>query len=129
MVNFCLMIILLSAIIKLLWQVNEELMYTIDDKLETALYTTIGFIMFLSDIIKPTKIELAFYKQQKELALKNACIILNKIRAEFETLKAAYNKCIQDYKKIVQQHNKRNIKLLPKLLNKKLFIEYHSQAA
>lgn len=103
MINFCLMVILLSALRKILWQTDETFIRAIDDNLESVFYATVGFIMFLYDIVKPTKTEIALYKKQKELAIENISLILNKAKVIFNSV----------YNKLTYKPHKENLKLLP----------------
>ena len=81
MINFCLTIILLSVFRNILCQINEELILSIDKKLEYAHYTCMGVVIFLSELAKPTKTEIALYQKQKELALENAHNICSKAKS------------------------------------------------
>lgn len=63
MINFCLTIILLSVFRNILCQINEELILSIDKKLEYAHYTCMGVVIFLSELAKPTKTEIALYQK------------------------------------------------------------------
>lgn len=126
MINFCLTVILLSALRKFLYQINAEVMHAIDDKLDLALYAVAGFFMFLSEIVKPSKTELALYQRQKELAIENARILSDKVK---EIFKAVYNNFAEICNNSVQQASKQNLKLLPVELNKELFDESNSKVA
>lgn len=63
MINFCLTIILLSVFRNILCQINEELILSIDKKLEYAHYTCMGVVIFLSELAKPTKTEISLYQK------------------------------------------------------------------
>ncbi|MEE1281172.1 MAG: hypothetical protein UHK60_02815 [Acutalibacteraceae bacterium] len=119
MINFCLMVILLSALRKILWQIDETFIITIDDNLESIFYATMGFIMFLYDIVKPTKTEIALYEKQKELAIENIFLILNKAKSVFNSI----------YNKLGCKSYKKNLKLLPVSQTKTEFNEEFSKVA
>ena len=91
MINFCLTIILLSVFRNILCQINEELILSIDKKLEYAHYTCMGVVIFLSELAKPTKTEIALYQKQKELAIENARLISERVKT---VLKAVYTHVI-----------------------------------
>ena len=119
MINFCLMVILLSALRKILWQIDETFIRAIDDNLESTFYATMGFIMFLYDIVKPTKTEIALYKKQKELAIENIYLILTKLKSVFNSI----------YNKLSYKSYKENLKLLTVSQTETAFIEDFSKAA
>lgn len=124
MINFCLTIILLSALRNILCQINEELISCIDNKLEYALYICIGVLMFLSEIAKPTKTEIALYQRQKELAVENAKKIYKRAKRELEAVYANYFD--KEYNKTL---DKQNLKLLPMAEGETLNIEEKSRVA
>ena len=109
MINFCLMVILLSAFRKIMYLIDAELMQAIDDKLETALYYAIGAVMLLLEVVKPTKTELALYQKQKEIAIENAYILFNKLKAVFCSV---YNTYIDVRNSTIQYNENQNLKLL-----------------
>ena len=119
MINFCLMVILLSALRKILWQIDEKFIRTIDDNLESIFYATMGFIMFLSNIIKPTKTEIALYEKQKELAIENIYLILTKLKSVFNSI----------YNNLICKSYKENLKLLTVSQTETAFSEDFSKVA
>ncbi len=119
MINFCLMVILLSALRKILWQIDETFIITIDDNLESIFYATMGFIMFLYDIVKPTKTEIALYEKQKELAIENIFLILNKAKAIFNSV----------YNKLTYRTHTEVLKLIPLSQTETVFSKEISKAA
>ncbi len=80
MINFCLTVILLSALRKIMYQIDSNAVTTFDNKLENAFLAIAGFIIFCKDIIKPTKTENALYKRQKELAVENFNLNLDNLK-------------------------------------------------
>lgn len=109
MINFCLTIILLSVFRNILCQINEELILSIDKKLEYAHYTCMGVVIFLSELAKPTKTEIALYQKQKELAIENARLISKRVKT---VLKAVYTHYVDKENNSILK-DRLNLKLLP----------------
>ena len=124
MINFCLTIILLSALRNIFCQINEEPIIFIDNKLEYILYTCMGMLVFLSEIAKPTKTEIALYQRQKELAIENASLVFKRIKTG---LKSVYANYID--KENNNALNKQNLRLLPMAKSEALNIEENSKVA
>ena len=126
MINFCLMIILLSALRKILFQIDRNTVTAVDDKLETIIFTIVGALMFLYEVIKPSKTELALYQKQKELAFDNAHNICNKIKT---LLVSAYNKYFITSKPMQQKNKKANLHLLQMSIKSELTEQNNSKVA
>ena len=126
MINFCLTIILLSALRNILCQINEELIIFIDNKLEYILYTCMGMLVFLLEIAKPTKTEIALYQRQKELAIENAKVILKNAKRELKSLYANY---ADKENSRALTLSKQNLKLLPMTEGETPNIEENSRVA
>ena len=125
MINFCLTIILLSVLRNIICQINEGLIVCIDKKLEYALYTCVGLFVFLLEIAKPTKTEVALYQRQKELAVENARLIFKKVKRELKVVYANYI----DKENNNTLNDKQNLKLLPILESETLNIEENTKVA
>ncbi len=125
MINFCLTIILLSVLRNIICQINEGLIVCIDKKLECVFYTCVGLLLFLSELAKPTKTEVALYQRQKELAIENASIIFKKVKRE---IKAVYANYI-DKERTNNALNKQNLKLLPIAESEILNVKENSKVA
>ena len=125
MINFCLTIILLSVLRNIISQINEGLIVCIDKKLECVFYTCVGLLLFLSELAKPTKTEVALYQRQKELAIENARLIFKKVKRELKVVYANYI----DKENNNTLNDKQNLKLLPILESETLNIEENSKVA
>lgn len=125
MINFCLTIILLLVLRNIISQINERLIVCIDKKLECVFYTCVGLLLFLSELPKPTKTEVALYQRQKELAIENARLIFKKVKRELKVVYANYI----DKENNNTLNDKQNLKLLPILESETLNIEENAKVA
>lgn len=86
MINFCLTVILLSALRKIMYQIDSNTVDAFDNKLENAFLFSVGLIIFCKNIIMPTKTETALYARQKELAVENFNVNLDSLKTASKTV-------------------------------------------
>lgn len=85
-----------------------------------------GMLVFLLEIAKPTKTEIALYQRQKELAIENAKVILKNAKRELKSLYANY---ADKENSRALTLSKQNLKLLPMTEGETPNIEENSRVA
>lgn len=119
MINFCLTVILLSAFRKIMYQIDSNAVTAFDNTLENIFLAVAGVVIFLKDIIKPTRTEVVLYKGYKELAIES-------FRLNSDILKSTA-KAISEY--FTNSKAVTDLKLLPVTENDTSDYETQSHAA